>query len=116
MEVTESLSGAAVREVKEETGLEVEIVGLVGTYTAFAARLAYSDGEVRRQFNVCFTAHLIGGALAVSDQSTEVRLSHVRTWPVSRCTTPSASASTTTCRDGAVRISGDQFPHSAVPW
>lgn len=33
MEMTDSLPGAAVREVKEETGLDVEITGLVGTYT-----------------------------------------------------------------------------------
>lgn len=33
MEMTDSLPGTAVREVKEETGLDVEITGLVGTYT-----------------------------------------------------------------------------------
>ncbi|MET9219120.1 NUDIX domain-containing protein [Streptomyces sp. NPDC003300] len=73
MEMTDSLPGTAVREVKEETGLDVEITGLVGTYTDPRHVIAYTDGEVRRQFNVCFTARVIGGELAVSDESTEVR-------------------------------------------
>ncbi|MEV5975789.1 NUDIX domain-containing protein [Streptomyces sp. NPDC052114] len=73
MELTDSLPGAAVREVKEETGLDVEIVGLVGTYTDPKHVIVYTDGEVRRQFNVCFTARIIGGRLAISDESTELR-------------------------------------------
>ncbi|MER7349980.1 NUDIX domain-containing protein [Streptomyces aurantiacus] len=73
MDMTDSLPGAAVREVKEETGLDVEITGLVGTYTDPRHVIAYSDGEVRRQFNVCFTARTVGGELAISGESTELR-------------------------------------------
>ncbi|WP_369377622.1 NUDIX domain-containing protein [Streptomyces sp. cg36] len=73
MDLTDSLPGAAVREVKEETGLDVEITGLVGTYTDPKHIIAYTDGEVRRQFNVCFTARIVGGRLAISDESTELR-------------------------------------------
>ncbi|MEV5507835.1 NUDIX domain-containing protein [Streptomyces orinoci] len=73
MEMGESLPEAAVREVKEETGLDVEITGLVGTYTDPRHIIAYDDGEVRRQFNVCFTARIVGGTLAVSDESMELR-------------------------------------------
>lgn len=73
MEMSDSLPGAAVREVKEETGLDVEITGLVGTYTDPRHVIAYTDGEVRRQFNICFTARMTGGELAVSDESTELR-------------------------------------------
>ncbi|MFC7976710.1 NUDIX domain-containing protein [Streptomyces cinereoruber] len=73
MDMDDSLPGTAVREVKEETGLDVEITGLVGTYTDPRHVIAYSDGEVRRQFNVCFTARVVGGTLAISDESTELR-------------------------------------------
>ncbi|MCF3961974.1 NUDIX domain-containing protein [Streptomyces fuscigenes] len=73
MEMADSLPGTAVREVKEETGLDVEITGLVGTYTDPRHIIAYTDGEVRRQFNICFTAQVIGGRLAISDESTELR-------------------------------------------
>ncbi|MER5934270.1 NUDIX domain-containing protein [Streptomyces sp. NPDC002054] len=73
MDLGDSLPGTAVREVKEETGLDVEITGLVGTYTDPRHIIEYSDGEVRRQFNVCFTARITGGELAFSDESTELR-------------------------------------------
>ncbi|MCA1217848.1 NUDIX domain-containing protein [Streptomyces sp. 8L] len=73
MDLTDSLPGTAVREVKEETGLDVEITGLVGTYTDPKRIIAYTDGEVRRQFNVCFTARITGGQLTISDESTELR-------------------------------------------
>ncbi|WP_405777076.1 NUDIX hydrolase [Streptomyces sp. NBC_00859] len=73
MDMGDSLPGTAVREVKEETGLDVEITGLVGTYTDPRHVIAYTDGEVRRQFNVCFRGHIVGGTLAISDESTELR-------------------------------------------
>lgn len=73
MDMADSLPGAAVREVKEETGLDIEVTGLVGTYTDPRHIIAYSDGEVRRQFNVCFRSRVVGGTLAISDESTELR-------------------------------------------
>ncbi|MFB7719414.1 NUDIX hydrolase [Nocardia sp. NPDC056100] len=73
MEMTDSLPGCAVREVKEETGLDIEITGLVGTYTDPRHIIAYTDGEVRRQFNVCFLARVVGGDLVISEESAEVR-------------------------------------------
>jgi ADP-ribose pyrophosphatase YjhB (NUDIX family) len=73
MEMNESLADSVVREVKEETGLDVEVTGLVGTYTDPQHIIAYTDGEVRRQFNICYTARVTGGQLAISDESTELR-------------------------------------------
>jgi 8-oxo-dGTP pyrophosphatase MutT (NUDIX family) len=73
MEMNESLPQAAIREVKEETGLDIEITGLIGTYTDPRHIIAYSDGEVRRQFNVCFRARITGGALRISEESTDLR-------------------------------------------
>jgi ADP-ribose pyrophosphatase YjhB (NUDIX family) len=58
-----------VREVREETGLDVEVTGLVGVYTDPRHIIAYTDGEVRQQFNVCLTAQRIGGTLRHSDES-----------------------------------------------
>ncbi|GAA2392046.1 NUDIX domain-containing protein [Streptomyces coeruleofuscus] len=73
MDMSDSLPGCAIREVKEETGFDIEITGLVGTYTDPRHMIAYSDGEVRRQFNICFRARIVGGELTISDESTEAR-------------------------------------------
>jgi 8-oxo-dGTP pyrophosphatase MutT (NUDIX family) len=57
----ESITDTAVREVREETGLGVEVVRLVGTYTNPHHVMAYDDGEVRQQFSLCFEGRWIGG-------------------------------------------------------
>jgi len=73
MEMHESLIDSVVREVREETGYDIEVTGLVGTYTDPRHIIAYTDGEVRRQFNICYTAKITGGELAISSESTELR-------------------------------------------
>jgi len=72
MELGESIEQGAVREVKEETGLDVEVVGLVGVYTNPQHVMAYDDGEVRQQFSLCFTTKLLGGELQFDDESTDI--------------------------------------------
>jgi ADP-ribose pyrophosphatase YjhB (NUDIX family) len=72
MDLGESIGETAVREVREETGLDVEIDGIVGIYSDPRHIIEYSDGEVRQQFNICFSARLLGGTLNTSDESTEV--------------------------------------------
>src|SRR5258708_6102135 len=62
-ELGESIEDTAVREVKEETGINVEVTGLVGLYTDPAHVIAYDDGEVRQQFSICFRAMPVGGHL-----------------------------------------------------
>jgi 8-oxo-dGTP pyrophosphatase MutT (NUDIX family) len=63
MDVGEYLAESAVREVKEETGLDVEVVGVIGIYTDPKHVIAYDDGEVRQQFAICFKTRIIGGSL-----------------------------------------------------
>ncbi|SNR62414.1 ADP-ribose pyrophosphatase YjhB, NUDIX family [Haloechinothrix alba] len=55
-DVGESITDTAVREIREETGTDVEITGLVGLYTDPNHVMAYDDGEVRQQFSICFSA------------------------------------------------------------
>lgn len=57
----ESITNTVVREVHEETGLDVEVVRLIGMYTDPRHVMAYDDGEVRQQFSLCFEARLLGG-------------------------------------------------------
>jgi ADP-ribose pyrophosphatase YjhB (NUDIX family) len=71
-DVGESIRDTVVREVKEETGYDVEVTRITGTYTNPNHVIAYDDGEVRQQFSICFTARLIGGKLRTSSESKEV--------------------------------------------
>ena len=72
-DVGESISDTVVREVKEETGYDVEVTGIVGTYTNPRHVMAYDNGEVRQQFSIAFRARLVGGAAKTSSESKEVR-------------------------------------------
>jgi 8-oxo-dGTP pyrophosphatase MutT (NUDIX family) len=60
-----STPAAAVRETLEETGIEVHITGLVGIYSYTGHVIAYDDGEVRKEFSICFRAQQAGGELAL---------------------------------------------------
>lgn len=71
-DIGESIEQTAVREVKEETGLDVEITGLTGIYTNPAHVVAFPDGEVRQQFSLCFATKLLGGELAIDHESTDI--------------------------------------------
>jgi ADP-ribose pyrophosphatase YjhB (NUDIX family) len=71
MKPGETIADTAVREVKEETGLDVEVVSLVGIYSNPNHVVEYSD-EVRQQFSVCFACRHVGGELATSDETSEV--------------------------------------------
>jgi ADP-ribose pyrophosphatase YjhB (NUDIX family) len=72
MQLGESLPDCAVRETREETRYEVEITGIVGTYTNPRHVFAYDDGEVRQEFSICFAARPVAGHRAVSEESTDV--------------------------------------------
>lgn len=68
----ESIADTAVRETKEETGIDVEVVSLVGIYSNPGHVVEYADGEVRQQFSVCFACRPIEGELSASDETSEV--------------------------------------------
>lgn len=68
----ESIRDTVVREVREETGYDVDVVDIVGTYTNPNHVMAYDDGEVRQQFSIAFSAQRVGGELHTSDESKEV--------------------------------------------
>ena len=71
-EVGETISQTAVREVREETGITVDVTGLIGVYSDPAHVIAFSDGEVRQEFSLCFRARPVEGEPRTSSESKEV--------------------------------------------
>ncbi|MYV40942.1 NUDIX domain-containing protein [Streptomyces sp. SID1328] len=72
-EIGEDIRQTVVREVAEETGLTVEVTGLVGVFTDPGHVIEFSDGEVRQEFSLCFRARPVAGQIQVSSESFEVR-------------------------------------------
>lgn len=70
-------SGLGLAELAEAAGVDPKTCERWVTQGRVPHRLnaqrAYSDGEVRRQFNICYTARIIGGELRISDESTAIR-------------------------------------------
>jgi len=73
MEIGESIGECIKREVKEETGLEIEPMYVVGIYSNPKHVIAFSDGEVRQEFSICFACRMLGGTLAASNESDDVQ-------------------------------------------
>ncbi|MFG3705553.1 NUDIX hydrolase [Micromonospora sp. NPDC047670] len=69
----EYITETAVRETREESGVDIEVVGVVGIYTNPKHVVEYSDGEVRQQFSICFRGRYVGGEPATSDESSAVQ-------------------------------------------
>jgi len=63
MEPGESLSQCLIREVREETGLEVQPTRLIGLYTSPDFDVTYPNGDQVQQVTACFACRVVGGAL-----------------------------------------------------
>ncbi|GAA4096562.1 NUDIX domain-containing protein [Actinomadura miaoliensis] len=74
IDLGESVSQAAVRETKEETGIDVEITGLVGIYSDPKHVIHYtSNDEVRQEFSIVLIGRVIEGRPTTSSESSEVK-------------------------------------------
>jgi len=73
MDIGETFAQSAVREVKEETGFDVQIDRIIGIYSDPRHVFEYDDDEVRQEFNICLACTIIGGELLVSSESTAVK-------------------------------------------
>ena len=69
----ETISQCAVRECGEETGLTVQVTGLVGVFSTPEHVIAYGDGEVRQPVNVCLRARVVSGTPAPTDEASDIR-------------------------------------------
>jgi 8-oxo-dGTP diphosphatase len=73
LELGEDLITCGRREIKEETGFDIEIVDLIGTYTNPKTVVAYTDGEVRQEFTLLYEGKIVGGEMSIDEESTEIR-------------------------------------------
>ncbi|MBF8187137.1 NUDIX domain-containing protein [Nonomuraea sp. K274] len=73
MEIGETPSQCAVRETEEETGVRVEPVGILGIYSDPGHIVAYTDGEVRQEYEVMLIARPVGGRPETNDEASDVR-------------------------------------------
>jgi 8-oxo-dGTP pyrophosphatase MutT (NUDIX family) len=73
MEIGETPSQCAVRETEEETGVLVEPVGILGIYSDPGHIVAYTDGEIRQEYEVMLIARPIGGRPGANDEASDVR-------------------------------------------
>ncbi|MDQ2852072.1 MAG: dihydrofolate reductase [Actinomycetota bacterium] len=69
----ETWAEAAIREVREETGLEIAIDGVLAAYANPDVVIRYPDGHRTQIFGVCFRAHVVAGEASTTDEVTEVR-------------------------------------------
>lgn len=70
LEFNENMTDCAVREVQEECGLRVSISDILGIYTDPDIRIAYSDGEVRREFTIVYIGNVSDTNVTIDEEST----------------------------------------------
>jgi len=75
IEIGETVSEAAIREVKEETNLDIRIKKLIGVYSEPNSQVfAYPNGKVVHFITTCFLAEITGGELRCnSDESLKIK-------------------------------------------
>lgn len=72
MEAGESIAEACAREVLEETGLETEIVRIVGVYSDPNCIVVYPDGNRFQTVEIDLEMRIVGGALKTSSETSRV--------------------------------------------
>jgi 8-oxo-dGTP pyrophosphatase MutT (NUDIX family) len=71
MEPGESLTAAAVRETLEETGITIEVTGLVGIWTDPRHRIENTtNGEVRQECSIIYAGRYLAGEPTPSAENT----------------------------------------------
>jgi 8-oxo-dGTP pyrophosphatase MutT (NUDIX family) len=69
-------SQRAIRETLEETGVTVAITGILGIYSDPAHIVAYTDGEVRQEYELMFTGRPVAGGPTANDEASDVAWIH----------------------------------------
>ncbi|UOE96384.1 NUDIX domain-containing protein [Alkalihalobacillus sp. LMS39] len=83
IEIGETVEQAAIREVKEETNVDITIKKLIGVYSdPDSQRFEYPSGEVVHFITSCFLAEISGGHLCCNEEeSLEIKFFDVDDLP-----------------------------------
>ncbi|MBI4840858.1 MAG: NUDIX domain-containing protein [candidate division NC10 bacterium] len=74
VEIGESVRDAIVREVREETGLTVEVVRLIGVYSDPKVQVVrYPDGNVVHYISSVFACRILAGTLQTCDETLDLQ-------------------------------------------
>jgi 8-oxo-dGTP pyrophosphatase MutT (NUDIX family) len=75
-DIGETAGQCAVRECLEETGVLAEVTGFLGVYSDPHHIVAYTDGEIRQQYENAYIGRPLGGEPTVNDEADGVRWVH----------------------------------------
>lgn len=83
IEIGETVSEAAIREMKEETNLDIRIKKLIGVYSDPLSQVfAYPNGKVVHFITTCFLAEITGGELICnSNESLDIKFFDLQNLP-----------------------------------
>lgn len=71
VELGETVEEAIMREIYEETGLQVKVTRLIGVYSDPTSQVfEYPDGRVNHFITTCFQCEVVGGALQIENDET----------------------------------------------
>ncbi len=71
-ELGETPSQCAIRETLEETGVLTDITGILGVYSDPGHVVAYSDGEIRQEWELILLGRPVSGTPAANDEASDV--------------------------------------------
>ncbi|MDA1276795.1 MAG: NUDIX domain-containing protein [Verrucomicrobia bacterium] len=87
VEPGESVHAAAAREVREETGFEIQITRMIGVYSEPKDRIVtfQDNGDVVHRIDVIVEAEIVSGKLVLSHESEELRFFERGKFPSEVC-------------------------------
>jgi 8-oxo-dGTP pyrophosphatase MutT (NUDIX family) len=71
-ELGETPSQCAIRETQEETGILTEPTGILGVYSDPGHIVAYTDGEIRQEWELILLGRPVSGTPTANDEAGEV--------------------------------------------
>ena len=71
LELNETYTQGALREIREETGLEVELESFLGIFHNH--HMVWSNGDAAHVISAMYTAHIVSGEPRIDEESYELR-------------------------------------------